>query len=170
MMKIFLKVLVIFLIVGVMFGTGSASGQFLFFLENPLVGKPAPDFTLKTISGEQINMAEYRDGRPAVMFFWAIWCPHCRIELQRLQERQSEFTEKDIRLLVVDLGEPRDLVKSYLKDNDITLDVLLDEDSKVADEYMVLGVPTYFLVNRKGVVKGANHTLPKNYEKILAKE
>ena len=46
---------------------------------HPLVGQPAPGFTLTTLDGRQVSLAEYR-GRPVVVNFWASYCEPCKIE------------------------------------------------------------------------------------------
>ncbi|MBI5416128.1 MAG: redoxin domain-containing protein, partial [Candidatus Omnitrophica bacterium] len=46
--------------------------------------------------------------------------------------------------------------------------VFLDQDSAVAESYDVVGVPTFYLIDSDGVVRGVDHSLPGNYEEILA--
>ena len=59
------------------------------FMTQTLIGKPAPDFTLDTLSAKQVNMTSYRSGKKAIIFFWATWCPHCRVQLKELNARRA---------------------------------------------------------------------------------
>jgi peroxiredoxin len=143
-----------------------ASGQFM-MMENPLVGKEAPDFKLSTLSGKEVNAKEYRNGQKAIVFFWATWCPHCRRELKDLSKEKAVLETKGIKVLVVDIGENANQVRSYVNKNKIQYDVFLDQDSLIAEKYGVVGVPTFYLINAQGRVQAVEHSLPSEYEKIL---
>ena len=139
-----------------------AHGQFFLF-ENPMVDKPAPDFTLKTASGKSLNFTKYREGKNAVIFFWATWCPHCHEEMQTLKTRQKELADKQIKVGLVDLGEDAKTVNAYLKKYQISFDVFLDENSTIAEPYHLIGVPTFVFVNQKGIIVSVEHALAEDY-------
>jgi peroxiredoxin len=165
-MKNLWKVFVIVLGLSVLIQPTAARGQF-FMMENPLVGKEAPDFSLMTLSGKKVNAKEYRNGQKAVVFFWATWCPHCRRELKTLSKEKAAIEAKGIKVLVVDIGETANQVRSYVNKNKIQYDVFLDQDSLVAEKYAVVGVPTFYLLNAQGHVVAVEHALPVDYESIL---
>ena len=50
-----------------------------------LTGQPAPDFALKSSSGENLRLSEYR-GDVVMINFWATWCGPCRQEMPLLDE------------------------------------------------------------------------------------
>jgi len=143
-----------------------AAGQYFFF-ENPLLGKPAPEFKLDTVKGRNESLTAFRDGKPAVIFFWATWCPHCREQLRGLNKEVEVFKEKEIKIALVDLGETAKQVQSYIDKNKIDMDVFLDKDSAIAEKYGVVGVPTFIFVDENGVVQGVEHFLPDDYENYL---
>ncbi len=145
---------------------GLAVGQF-FVIENPLLGEKAPDFTLDSIRGEKINLHQYRDNSAAIIFFWATWCPHCREQLRELNTQGEGLKEKGFKLIIVDLGEEADRVQSYVEKQKINFDVLLDQDSKVAESYGLIGVPTYVIVDHTGLVRAVEHSLPDNVSEIV---
>ncbi len=138
-------------------------------IKNPLIGKSAPDFTLQTLEG-RMNFAQFRDGKRAIVFFWATWCPHCREALADLGRRKEEFRQKNIPLILIDVGEKETDVRSYLARNGIDLNVFLDERSDVAGAYKVIGVPAFFFISPSGVIQDMQFTLPDNYEEILKEE
>ena len=154
-------VIALFCIIGVVV----AQAQFAFF-GHPLKGKPAPDFTLDTLNGSQ-NLAQVRQGQKAILFFWATWCPHCREQLQELDSRKGEFKSKNIEIVLVDLAESEQLVRQYMKKENIRFNVFLDRNSTVTEQYGVYGVPTYFFVDEQGVVQTVEHFLPEDYEKFF---
>lgn len=151
----------------VFFNPSYAMGQF-FFLGHPLMQKKAPDFTLTSMAGKKVSFKEYRGNNPAILFFWATWCPHCRQQIPQLNREAANMGKKGIKLLLIDLQEEAGKIKAYLNRTNTNLEVLLDEDVEVSDQYSVMGVPTYFLIDKKGIIRAVEHELPGNYEQILA--
>ena len=146
--------------------TGRA--QTYFYLgEDEAIGKIFPDISLNNLNGESVNLTQYREGKRAVFFFWATWCPHCREALQHLSEIQKEFEAKNIKLVLIDLGEPQRLVKKFTERNNVTMDVFLDINSSLAEQFGLVGLPTFLFVNEKGVIKEIGHNLPDNYEELF---
>lgn len=146
----------------------AAMGQF-FFMENEDVGKAVKDFTLKVANGGQVNLKKYIEGKKAVIFFWATWCPHCARELQVLNKQREDIVQKGITIVLVDVGESEAVVDQYLKKRNIAMDVFLDEDSAVSEEYDLIGVPTFYFVDENGIVAEVAHSLPKDLEAVFAK-
>ena len=147
----------------------SSSAQFLAF-ENPLIGKPAPDFTLKVAGGKKTNFTKYRDGDTAIVFFWATWCPHCRVQLLEMDAEFEMFEKKNIKLAYVDLGEKEMIVARYMKKKGVQAPIFLDTKSTLEDTYQIMGVPTFFFVNTDGIVTAVKHSLPENFEAFLNKK
>lgn len=140
-----------------------------FFMENGLEGEPAPEFDLKLVGGSMTKMSEYRQELSAIVFFWATWCPHCREQLKEMNAEKEEFARQGIKLVIVDVGEEERVVANYMKKKQIDLDVFLDQDSAVSEEYGIIGVPTFFFVNKEGEIQAIKHSLPDNYARILSK-
>lgn len=172
-MKSFLKVLIIgcFLSLVALGLTHKASGEvsFLDFLKDKNIGKPAPDFTLETLSGGTVNMTQYRNGNDAIIFFWATWCPHCRVALGELNKNYAEIQNKGITIIPVDLAETKEEAAYYAKKNKIEIDIFLDKEGSLQDPYNIIGVPTFYFVGKDGIIKSVTHSLPKNLEEIFSK-
>ena len=152
------------------FGASHAMGQ-LFMFENPLVGEQAPDFSLKMVSGEDLNFTKFRAGQNTVVFFWATWCPHCREQLEELTATKGkELEDKGIKILLVDIGESANEVRAHVNKHKIPFPVAIDEESTVAEQYKLVGVPTFFFVDKNGIVRGVEHSLPENYEEFFAEK
>jgi len=142
--------------------------QFPFFeMDNPLVGKKAPEFNLPTLSGQKISLTQYRAGKSAIIFFWATWCPNCHKRMKELNESAEQIKNKGIQVILVDIGENAEVVNSYVKRYKVPYDVFLDEGSKVAEDYNIIGVPTFFFVGSDGIIKAVEYFIPDDYEKIL---
>ncbi len=158
------------LFLALMLGTGipvmTVQAQ-MFVFENPLVGTQAPDFTLKNLSGKDVNYKKAAEGKNSILFFWATWCPHCRTAIKTFNGRMEEFRSRGVELVVVDVGEDFKKVESYMKRNKLEIDVLLDEGSVVSEEYALIGFPTFVFVDKDGKVRDVQHELPEDYEEIF---
>ena len=85
-----------------------------------------------------------------------------------MQEQQAALAADGIKVVIVDLGENAGRVRSYLQSRGMSFQVFLDEESMVADEYGVMGIPTFCLVDREGIVRSVGHELPEDYQTLLA--
>ncbi|MCA9399241.1 MAG: TlpA family protein disulfide reductase [Candidatus Omnitrophica bacterium] len=166
MKKIIVIMFAAAVITGALFYSRPAHAQF-FMMENPLIGEVAPDFTRTTTSGAQKNMTDFRDGQNAIIFYWATWCPHCREQLKELNKQKADLEARGIKLILVDVGENAAQVQSYLKKNKIDMEVFLDTDSALSDEYALIGVPSFFFVNKEGIVLDVLHGLPESLDEIF---
>ena len=117
----------------------------------PAIGYQAPDFTLSTLSGETISLAELR-GKPVVLNFWATWCDPCRREMPALQATADQYAG-DVVILGLDQGEKAATVKDFIEEFGLTYPVLMDEKFAVSDSYNVQGLPTTFFIDREGVIR-----------------
>lgn len=138
-----------------------------FLMKSSLEGKPAPDFKLLTTMGKEMSLNEARDGKSTILFFWATWCPHCREQLIHLAEIENQLKQKNINVFLVDVGEGPGQVQSFLESKKIPFVTFLDQDSNVSETYELIGVPTFFLINKEGKVKSVVHALPEDYEEVL---
>jgi len=144
------------------------AAQFPFFeMENPLIGKKAPEFNLSTLSGQKMSLNQFRSGKSAIIFFWATWCPNCHDRMKELIKSTTEISDNGIQIILVDVGENAKTINSYVKRYKVPYDVFLDEESKVAEDYGIIGIPTFFFVGKDGIIKAVEHSIPDDYEKIL---
>jgi cytochrome c biogenesis protein CcmG, thiol:disulfide interchange protein DsbE len=146
--------LVIGVIVAPSVFTVRESPQQTVFLSSPLVGKPAPDFTLSTLDGTEISLSKY-SGQPVLINFWASWCLPCREEMPELVRSYEAHKAEDLMILGVNLtySDPFPDVQAFANEFNVTFPVLLDEDGTVSQKlYPVIGLPTSVFINRDGII------------------
>jgi len=112
-------------------------------------GAPAPDFKLKDLQGATVRLSDLR-GKGVVLHFWATWCPHCLSEMPLLQKIEAPLRSKGVRILGVNLGEPRRTVERYVREHGLGFPILLDARGKAAQAFGVTGLPATVVVDREG--------------------
>ncbi len=105
-----------------------------------MLGQPAPEFTLPDLSGKEVSLSSYRDSY-LVIHIATTWCPFCNAEAPYLEELSQKYKNQNVKVLIIDVKEPQELVKSKLQDRfNFTFPVLLDLDGTVAASYAPPGV------------------------------
>lgn len=130
------------------------------------VGNPAPDFQLAKMDGAPVSLADLR-GEPAVIVFWAAWCPVCKEESPRINALADEYRGKGVRVLGINIKDSVARTKGGIKEFGIKYDVARDADASVARAYNVMGTPTIVFMDRKGVVRYFANELPDDYAQRL---
>jgi thiol-disulfide isomerase/thioredoxin len=115
----------------------------------PIVGQPAPDFTLRDLDGEAVTLSDLR-GRVVLVNFWATWCRPCKKELPVIQKVADEYPA-DLVVLAVNWQEDAGDARAYFEDNGLRLRVLLDGGG-VYDQYRLRGLPDSFFIARDGTL------------------
>jgi peroxiredoxin len=116
-------------------------------------GDRAPEFRLKTLDGGSVNLADLR-GKVVMVHFWATWCPPCVEEIPTLDRLYRSLSGKDLLILAVSEDEGgAGALESFIKQNRLSIPVLLDSGSNVARSYGTYKLPETYIVDRQGVVR-----------------
>ena len=118
---------------------------------SPIVGQPAPNIDLQTLSGNRISLTDLK-GKVVLLNFWATWCVPCQQEMPLLQDRASRFPE-NLVVLGINYDEPSSLVQNFVTGLKITFPILLDPGAKTQALYRVRGYPTTVIVDGQGVIR-----------------
>jgi peroxiredoxin len=130
----------------------------------------APDFSLKTIDGEDISLNSYRDKKVVHLVFWATWCPSCLMEIPKLKKLHEAIGDKPYEIVSIDVGV-NDSVKKVRQVQEryqLSYKMLFDEAGEVSRKYGIMGVPTHFIINKEGVIINQFNQLPENTTAYLA--
>jgi thiol-disulfide isomerase/thioredoxin len=118
---------------------------------SPMVGAPAPEFELQTLTGSRLRLSDMK-GKVVLLNFWATWCAPCQQEMPLLQSRASRYPT-DLVLLGIDFNENPSVVQDFVTNLNITFPILLDPGSKVQDLYRVRGYPTTLILDGQGIIR-----------------
>ncbi len=115
-------------------------------------GNPAPLFTLKDMSGRDVNLADLK-GKVVLLNFWATWCPPCREEIPSMMRLNLAMAGKPFQMLAVSINEGGQAeVSDFFRQSGANLPALFDPTQAVAKRYGLTGVPETFVIDKKGVI------------------
>jgi len=150
----------------------SLSVVFAFFISmnayGVTIGKPAPDFTLKNMQGQNINLTEQR-GSIILINFWASWCGPCRKEMPVLQTLQDKYQDLGVQVWGINVEQENQAGRDFLANLDLSFSIFFDETNKLSQTYQVEAMPTTVIVDRDGVVRYVFRGFKDGYGKKYAK-
>ncbi len=128
-----------------------------------LAGQSAPDFALKSATGENLRLSEYR-GDVVMINFWATWCGPSRQEMPLLNELFNRYQRVGFNLLGVNIDDDSRRAMQMVEDLGVSFPVLFDETKAVSKLYQVEAMPVTVIVDREGVVRFVHHGYKPGYE------
>jgi peroxiredoxin len=129
----------------------------------------APDFALKSNSGENLRLSEFR-GDVVMINFWASWCGPCRQEMPLLDELYGQYEPMGFTILGVNVEEDSTQAKQMLKDSPVNFPVLFDNQSEVSKLYKVIAMPSTVLVDRDGNVRYLHQGYKPGFEEAYQQQ
>ena len=127
----------------------STSGQ----IPAPQKGFLAPDFELKTPTGETVQLSGLR-GQAVLVNLWATWCPPCRAEMQSIEKMYREYKAQGFTVLAVNMTYQDDplAVVPFVREQNLTFPILLDETGETARAYQLRSLPSSYFVRPDGII------------------
>ena len=138
------------IVVGIYFAITAWQGQNLLGSSTP-----APAFTLTSLDGKQVALADLK-GKRVLLHFWATWCGVCTQEHGALNADQAGLASDEILLSVVADSDDPEAIRKYAAEAGIRYPVLL-ADAAVVRNYRVGAFPTNYFVSKEGQITG--HTV-----------
>ncbi|MFQ5983451.1 MAG: TlpA family protein disulfide reductase [Woeseiaceae bacterium] len=134
-----------------------------------LAGQPAPDFVLKSATGENLRLSEYR-GDVVLINFWATWCGPCRQEMPLLDELYGRYQRVGFSLLGVNIDDDARRAMAMVDELGVSFPVLFDDKKQVSKLYEVEAMPVTVLLDREGTVRHVHHGYKPGYEQKYLNE
>lgn len=129
----------------------------------------APDFTLKSRSGKNLKLSEYR-GQVVMLNFWASWCGPCRQEMPLLEQLYQRYQAMGFTILAVNVEDTSGDALKMLKDVPVNFPVLFDSDNRISDTYGIEAMPSTILVDRDGNMRFEHLGYMPGYENDYDRE
>lgn len=117
-------------------------------------GTKAPAFTLKNLDGKSVKLSDFK-GKVLIIDFWATWCPPCKAEIPDFIDLYKTYQKKGLVILGIALDD-KEKVSKFAKDYNINYPIVIGDQSISALYGGITGIPTTFIIDRKGVIKAVH--------------
>jgi cytochrome c biogenesis protein CcmG/thiol:disulfide interchange protein DsbE len=118
---------------------------------SPLVGKPAPAFTLSELkdADKQLSEADFK-GKVSLLNVWATWCVSCRAEHPLLMQ----LAQQGVKIYGLDYKDSREDATRWLnRFGDPYIANAFDADGRVGIDWGVYGTPETFVIDQQGIIR-----------------
>ena len=112
----------------------------------------APDFTLKSLSGENLRLDEYK-GQVVLLNFWASWCGPCRQEMPILDRLHHRYVDAGFAVLGINVEGEIEPAQEIVDKTSVTFPILIDTGQTVSEMYKLEAMPSTVVIDRDGVVR-----------------
>jgi len=118
------------------------------------IGAQAPAYRSASLSGDSVSLAGMR-GKVVLLNVWATWCHPCRAEIPELRAIHEKYKASGLELVGVSVDHDGmdDDIRKFMAEFRMTYPIWRDPDERVLTQFLVVGVPATFLIDRSGVLR-----------------
>jgi thiol-disulfide isomerase/thioredoxin len=128
-------------------GLGSASAA-------DLTGQPLPDISLPALkSGAPNTSRSNLLGKVVYVDFWASWCAPCRASFPWLESMNAKYKDKGLLILGVNKDQEVADAERFLAKYPVSFSLVRDPNDALVNRLGLIGMPTAYLIDRKGVIR-----------------
>lgn len=136
--------------------------------EQTASGKAAPDITMETIDGKQVELSSLLKGKFTYIDVWATWCGPCCAEIPHLEKLVEKYKDNEkVQFISISVDANRKAWENKLKkDNPQWQQYLLtpENNKKFSADWGITGIPRFIMIDANGNVYNANASRPSNKE------
>lgn len=118
-------------------------------------GQPVPDFTLKDITGNSVNLSDFR-GKTVLLLFWASWCPDCRAEIPQIKAMHTLANPDKVVFVSVSFDREKATWEQFVPENGLPGVQLFDpegmKESTIGKAYNIKWIPSMYVIDPQGNV------------------
>ena len=113
----------------------------------------AVDFNLADLTGRRRSLDAYKD-KVVFLNFWATWCGPCRAEIPSMEQLYAELKDRGFTIVAINSQESPEQVSAFVEETGMSFPVLLDSTGRVGGEYGVRAIPTTYIIDPRGAIRG----------------
>lgn len=114
-------------------------------------GKLAPEISLETLDGKQVNLSDLK-GKGVLINFWATSCTYCLDEMPAIEKQYQKYKDQGIEVLGVNIRENYATVSGYVRRLGVNFPILMDRSGEITKQYQVGPLPHSLFISSDGKV------------------
>lgn len=124
---------------------------------NSLEGKPPPALAVTDWmnAGDATTLDSFR-GKVVLIDFWGTWCGPCLARIPELRRLHEAYAPSGLVIVGLHTTRGAEGAAAYVAENHVPWPVCLDDDTQSATAYAVPHYPSFYLIDRTGVLRMAN--------------
>jgi cytochrome c biogenesis protein CcmG/thiol:disulfide interchange protein DsbE len=120
--------------------------------DSPLLGKPAPSFSLHEANGGGTVSSATLRGHYSVVYFFATWCPVCVAEVPGLVSFYWHWHTRGVELVGIGYDDPGPAEAQFARQDGVSWPLLVDPGDQAALRFGIFGIPETFVIDPGGTV------------------
>jgi peroxiredoxin len=136
-------------------------------------GARATDFAARDIDGRTVRLSDHLGKRVILLDFWATFCQPCLAEFPHLNRMYEENKDRGFIIIGVSMDGPETVsdVPAFVRRNNVTFPIVLDEDSRIASVYNPRkSAPLSVLIDKQGRVVKVREGYNPGDEEFVAED
>ena len=135
-------------------------------------GSAAPNCKLQLLDGKASTSISQLRGKVLYVDFWASWCIPCAVSFPFMNMLDKELSGKGLQVVAINLDEKADDAKKFLTKHPLRFSIAVKANESCAKEFGVQGMPSSFIIDRKGVIgwfiPASSQAMPANFAALSA--
>lgn len=126
------------------------------------------------LNGQPFDLQQSIGSKSVVLIFWASWCPTCKTEVPKINQLAEKFRSRGMDFIAVNVGfnDSVERAQAFIKKTGMAYPAFFDSTGTVTEQYMLQGVPTIIIADKKGIIRFRNFTAPEiteaNFAQLMA--
>lgn len=132
----------------------------------PVLASPAAS---AASADDLLNIDAFR-GQVVYVDFWASWSAPCRRSFPWMSRMQGELGPDGFIVIAVNVDHVHADAERFLQDHIPRFGIVFDPDGLLAGKFGVKGIPTSFLIDRRGQIQWKHEGFQLRDREVLARQ